>query len=85
MDGSMFPDGWHPCRDSFARHDILQPAKPFTRIQRPPKYYFIDFSISRRYETSEDKAFSTDIYYMGTVIRDSLLRVRTYLKGCLRR
>ena len=28
-------------------------AKHFTRTQRPPKYYFIDFGISRRYHPSD--------------------------------
>ena len=27
-------------------------AKHFTRTHKPPKYYFIDFGISRRYEPS---------------------------------
>jgi len=55
MDGSMYPDGWHPCDRDQMRDNFLAPAKRFSRTERPPKYYFIDFGLSRRYD-SEDKA-----------------------------
>lgn len=50
MDGSdMYPDGFHPVSQerTFDRKSL---AKYYTRTQRPPKYYFIDFGISRRYD-----------------------------------
>ncbi|TFK57847.1 hypothetical protein BDN72DRAFT_782802, partial [Pluteus cervinus] len=33
--------------------DGTRRAKAFTRTQRPPKYYFIDFGLSRQYDASE--------------------------------
>jgi hypothetical protein len=55
MDGSMYPDSWHPCDRDQMRDNFLVPAKRFSRSERPPKYYFIDFGLSRRYDP-EDKA-----------------------------
>jgi hypothetical protein len=100
MDGSMYPDGWHPCDDDQMRDDFCVPAKHFSRTERPPKYFFIDFGISRRYDP-EDKApqelpirggdksvpefqghlgtpcnpFPTDIYYVGNLIRQGVMKV----------
>jgi hypothetical protein len=45
----MFPRGFHPLmqnRDPGFAHW----AKYLTRTQRPPKYYFVDFGIARRYD-----------------------------------
>ncbi|TFK64546.1 hypothetical protein BDN72DRAFT_963120 [Pluteus cervinus] len=58
MDASaMYPEGWHlihqnlaPGALSFVHHKV---AKRFTRTEKPPKYYFIDFGISRRYDASD--------------------------------
>ncbi|TFK64548.1 hypothetical protein BDN72DRAFT_802049 [Pluteus cervinus] len=58
MDGNdMYPEGWHvshpdhaPGPSSFAKGKA---AKHFTRTEKPPKYYFIDFGISRRYDASD--------------------------------
>ena len=52
MDGSaMFPDGYYPIpRDPVMRPDFTGRAKYFTRTERPPKYYFIDFWIACRYD-----------------------------------
>jgi len=55
MDGSMYPDGWHPCETDYMRDNVCVRARHFSRTERPPKYYFIDFGISRRYDP-EDKA-----------------------------
>ncbi|KAJ7092046.1 hypothetical protein B0H15DRAFT_835274 [Mycena belliarum] len=53
MDGSkMFPDGFHPIRYK-AKQDMSGSAKFYTRTQRPPKYYLIDFGLSRKYETRD--------------------------------
>jgi hypothetical protein len=51
----MYPDGWHPCSRRYMRDNFPHLAKHFSRTERPPKYYFIDFGISRRYGP-EDKA-----------------------------
>ena len=55
MDGSMYPNGWHPSRHWVTREDVNVNAKAFTRTERPPKYYLIDFGLSRRYDPN-DKA-----------------------------
>lgn len=49
MDGTMFPKGWHPSHDGVSREDIRVPAEAYTRSERPPRYYFIDFGISTWY------------------------------------
>jgi hypothetical protein len=52
MDGSMYPDSWHPCRD-YKTRDYSGDAEHYSRTQRPPKYYFIDFGISRRFSPDD--------------------------------
>jgi hypothetical protein len=51
----MYPDGWHPCNNYQMRDPFHISAKHFSHTERPPKYYFIDFGISRRYDP-EDRA-----------------------------
>lgn len=54
MDGTMYPDGWHPVELSQRRDfNPKLPLKAYSRLQRPPKYYLIDFGISRRYDADE--------------------------------
>ena len=49
---AMFPDGYYPIpRETVMRPDFKKRAKYFTRTERPPKYYLIDFGIARRYNT----------------------------------
>jgi hypothetical protein len=52
MDGSMYPNSWHPSRD-YMKRDFSGEAKHRTRTQRPPKYYLIDFGISRRFNPDD--------------------------------
>src|ERR1700684_2053960 len=52
MDGSMYPDGWHPCVPS-QNVDYTSDARYFSRTQRPPNYYLIDFGLSRRYNPND--------------------------------
>jgi serine/threonine protein kinase len=86
--------------DDYKCGDIRQKIEPYTRTQRPLRYYFIDFGISRLYSAEDgphpleppirgdDKSvpefqhsmkpcdpFSTDIYYVGNVIREEMLSV----------
>lgn len=42
---SMYSDGFHPVYIGRDRSNT-QRARHYTRSQRPPKYYFIDFGIS---------------------------------------
>jgi hypothetical protein len=45
----MFPQGFHPLFQNKDR-DFNNSATHFTRTRCPPKYYFIDFGISRQYD-----------------------------------
>ncbi|TFK74313.1 hypothetical protein BDN72DRAFT_81236 [Pluteus cervinus] len=53
MDGEqMFPEGWnHFSGDITPRGE--KHTTFFTRTQRPPKYYIIDFGLSRQYDPSD--------------------------------
>ena len=44
----MYPNGFHPVKLDRNRN-FKGAAKAFTRTQRPPVYYFIDFGLSRQY------------------------------------
>lgn len=48
----LYPSSFHPMEISLKR-DYSGSAKHYTRIQRPPKYYFIDFGLSRRYDPTD--------------------------------
>ncbi|KAN0091510.1 Protein kinase-like domain containing protein [Tylopilus felleus] len=48
----LYPESFHPVATDLNK-DCTGDAKHFTRTQRPPKYYFIDFGISRRYDPSD--------------------------------
>lgn len=45
----MYPDGFHPTSIN-RKKNWKGRAKHHTRTQRPPKYYLIDFGISRKYD-----------------------------------
>ncbi|KAG9310555.1 kinase-like domain-containing protein [Chiua virens] len=49
---NLYPELFHPVETSL-RMDYRGRAKHLTRTQRPPKYYLIDFGISRRYDPSD--------------------------------
>ena len=44
----MYPLGFHPSQINRDR-DFRGRAKRYTRTDRPPRYYLIDFGLSRRY------------------------------------
>ena len=44
----LYPELYHPCDDYMSR-DYSRGVKPYTRTERPTKYYFIDFGLSRKY------------------------------------
>ena len=44
----MYPNGFHPSQINRSRN-FKGRAKRYTRTDRPPRYYFIDFGLSRRY------------------------------------
>ena len=48
----MYPYGFHPIKVNRSR-DFKGRAKSFTRMQRPTRYYLIDFGLSRQYSSRE--------------------------------
>ena len=48
----MYPDGYHPVQLNRSR-DFKRRAKRHTRTERPPRYYLIDFGLSRRYHSRD--------------------------------
>ncbi|KAK0464362.1 uncharacterized protein EV420DRAFT_1516065 [Desarmillaria tabescens] len=48
----MFPDSFHPQRNDL-KYDYSGPASYYRRTERPPKYYFIDFGLSNRYNVDD--------------------------------
>ncbi|KAG9318988.1 kinase-like domain-containing protein [Chiua virens] len=46
---NLYPELFHPM-EALLRMDYRGHAKHLTRTQRPPKYYLIDFGISRRHD-----------------------------------
>jgi serine/threonine protein kinase len=46
----MYPQGFHPTQLDRSR-DFKGRAKRYTRTQRPPRYYLIDFGLSRQYRS----------------------------------
>jgi len=90
----MYPQGFHPAQPNRTR-DFKGKARRYTRTQQPPRYYLIDFGLSRQYLSREaldeplrggDKSapehrngtrcnpFHTDIYYLGNLVRQELMR-----------
>jgi len=50
---AMYPTGFHPVKLNRNR-DFKGEATAYTRTQRPPRYLFIDFGLSRRYTTRDE-------------------------------
>jgi hypothetical protein len=48
----MYPNGFHPVKINRNRN-FQGTAKAYTRTQRPPVYYLIDFGLSRQYTSRE--------------------------------
>jgi hypothetical protein len=48
----MYPNGFHPVKINRNRN-FQGTAKAYTRTQRPPIYYLIDFGLSRQYASRE--------------------------------
>lgn len=46
----MYPDGFHPIQINRSR-DFKGNAERYDRTQRPPRYYLIDFGLSRQYSS----------------------------------
>lgn len=62
MDASgLFVDAFHPVHPTMKR-DFSGFARYKTRTERPVKYYFIDFGLSRRYHHSIDHPLEVPIW-----------------------
>src|SRR6266403_3138976 len=48
----MYPDGFHPIKINRTK-DFKGKAIRYDRTQRPPRYYLIDFGLSRQYSSRE--------------------------------
>jgi len=48
----MYPEGFHPIQMNRKRN-FKGRAKRYTRTERPPRYYLIDFGLSRRYRSRD--------------------------------
>jgi hypothetical protein len=48
----MYPNGFHPTQIN-RRPNFNGRAKRHTRTRRPPRYYLIDFGLSRRYASRD--------------------------------
>ncbi|KAG1767446.1 hypothetical protein EDD22DRAFT_875898 [Suillus occidentalis] len=57
----LYVEPHHPVVPRMKR-DYSGSARHYTRTQRPPKYYFIDFGLSRRYNAQEDNPLEYPIF-----------------------
>ncbi|KAG2745899.1 hypothetical protein P692DRAFT_20740952 [Suillus brevipes Sb2] len=57
----LYVEPYHPVVPRMKR-DYSGYARHYTRTQRPPKYYFIDFGLSRRYDAQEDNPLEYPIF-----------------------
>lgn len=61
----LYPNSYHPVATDLNRNYIGK-AQHFTRTQKSPKYYFVDFGNSHRYEPGTDlKAPQEPLPYSG--------------------
>ncbi|KAG2141277.1 hypothetical protein DEU56DRAFT_734508 [Suillus clintonianus] len=61
MDGSIFIDPWHAF-DQYMSEDYKRVARHRARTKSPPRYYYIDFGISRKYEASNTNPLEEPIF-----------------------
>jgi len=47
----MYPEGFHPLKPELSR-DFQRPARYYSRTERPPRYYFIDFGFAVKFDLS---------------------------------
>lgn len=54
MDASeLYPDGYHPVEHDWNRDFTGSAVQKYTRTQRPPKYYWIDFGFAHQFDASD--------------------------------
>jgi hypothetical protein len=57
----LYPKGYHP-RVTDRSRDFRGSAKHYTRTERPPKYFLIDFGLSRRYDPKDGSPLELPIH-----------------------
>ncbi|KAG2361538.1 hypothetical protein BDR07DRAFT_1610104 [Suillus spraguei] len=57
----LYPEPYHPAQPHMKR-DFSGYVNHLTRTQRPPKYYLIDFGLSRRYDATEKNPLEYPIF-----------------------
>ncbi len=57
----MYPEGYHFMKPNRKRN-MKGTARYFTRTQRPPKYYLIDFGLSRKYDPADGPPLEDPIW-----------------------
>ena len=57
----LYPEPYHPVK-TYMKRDFSGNAKPFTRTQRPPRYFWVDFGISRRYNPEDGTPMEEPIW-----------------------
>lgn len=57
----LYPGPYHPAQPHMKR-DFSGYVNHLTRTQRPPKYYLIDFGLSRRYDANEENPLEYPIF-----------------------
>ncbi|TFK74323.1 hypothetical protein BDN72DRAFT_744001, partial [Pluteus cervinus] len=57
----LFPEGWNHNFPELTPDGEAR-AKAFTRTQKPPRYYLIDFGLSRQYDASETNPLEPPIF-----------------------
>ncbi|KAK0504165.1 hypothetical protein EDD18DRAFT_1316688 [Armillaria luteobubalina] len=85
---NMFPDKFYLQRRDL-KYDYSGPALYHQRTERPLKYYFIDFGLSKRGQTVPEANNITsmcdpsavDVYYLGNTLRAFLPEARKGLRG----
>ncbi|TFK74319.1 hypothetical protein BDN72DRAFT_81440 [Pluteus cervinus] len=61
MDGNeMFPEGWNAVDGRWTPRGQKH-SNAYTRTQRPPRYHFIDFGLSRRFDPSDTNPLAEPI------------------------
>jgi hypothetical protein len=58
---NLYVDPYHPVELRMKR-DFSGRARHYTRTQRPPKYYFVDFGLSRRYDAHDNNPLEYPIF-----------------------
>lgn len=54
VDGSeMYPGGFHPARQDHNKNFTGSAVQMYTRTQRPPRYYWIDFGLSIPFDVTD--------------------------------